>query len=95
MTKLSDKRSGEDVTVTVDFALLTTSPTSPEFFVRRLRGVADANPSAMITSAAFVNGTLASCLISGGVPGTTYAIEVWVESGPQRFCEQLEMTVTA
>lgn len=96
MTELSSKKVGESVTVTVDFTLLTPNPTSPEFLVKHLRGVADPTPSAMVGTAPFItSSTLVSCLISGGVVGATYALEVWVNAGAQRLCETLEMTVTA
>lgn len=96
MMEISSKKVAEAVTVSVDFALLTPAPTSPEFIVKHLRGVADPTPAAMLTTAAFISdGTVASCLISGGVAGAVYKIEVWVQAGSQRFCEELEMAVTA
>lgn len=71
---LSEKDPAEIITATFDFTGLAETIASSTVTIAAAQGLADADPSAMISGANSIAGALVMQRIAGGQPGTTYSL---------------------
>lgn len=71
---LSDKDPAEKITVTFDFSGVADALIAAEMAVSVLSGVADANPSAIISGAVSIARSLVMQQIASGQHGTIYQL---------------------
>lgn len=96
--ELPGKYVNERITITCNFAkrlALGVGLVSPTVTATVLTGV-DANPSAILSGAASVDGTKVLQHVIGGVNGVTYKLVFTVdtdEATAQRFIEELDLPV--
>ncbi|MFM2056049.1 MAG: hypothetical protein RLY71_434 [Pseudomonadota bacterium] len=90
------KDPAEIITVGLDFAALTASPSTPVVTVERDSGPADADPQAILSGGPQVSGSLVLQRVVGGVAGCNYRIRVQVNApDSSRYVEVLMLLVRA
>lgn len=82
-TTFAVKDPEETVAASFDFSTLADSVSSPVLEVSRLRGSADASPSAMLFGQPATSGAVVTQLLAGGVDGADYSVRCRVTAGPE------------
>lgn len=86
MSVLDSKDPAEFITITFDFAALTSATLTGAVVTASVEsGKDDASPSAIVSGAAQVSGLKVLQRIIGGQAGTNYLLRCQVDAGTERF----------